>query len=45
MEMNALIRTEVLLLLLAAALFAVAALHSSGDFDAIQVAQDFFGVS
>jgi hypothetical protein len=43
--MNALIRSEVLLLLLAAALFAVAALHASGDFDVIQAAEKFVGIS
>ena len=43
--MNALIRGEVLLLLVAAALFALAALHSSGDFDAISLAEKFFGVA
>lgn len=43
--MNTLIRGEVLLLLVAAALFAIAALHSSGEFDAINIAEKFFGIS
>ena len=40
--MNALIRGEFLLLMLAGALFTLAALHFTGDFDAARELRNFF---
>jgi hypothetical protein len=40
--MNALIRGEFFLLMLAGALFTLAALHFSGNFDAVREARNFF---
>jgi hypothetical protein len=42
MEMNALLKSEVFLILVAVGLFTMAALYFTGDFNAYQEARNFF---